>query len=33
MDQLFIQSVNQELFQLMLVDYMEDKGKRKASSK
>lgn len=31
MDLLFIQSVNQELFQLMVVDYMEDKEKRKAS--
>ena len=30
-DQLFLQSVNQELFQLMLVDYMEDKNKTKAS--
>ena len=26
-DQLFMQSVNQELFQLMLIDYMEDKEK------
>ena len=31
-DQLFMQSVNQELFQLMLVDYMEDKEKTRASS-
>lgn len=30
-DQLFMQSVNQELFQLMLVDYMEDKEKTRAS--
>ena len=31
-DQLFMQSVNQEIFQLMLVDYMEDKEKTRASS-
>ena len=30
-DQLFMQSVNQELFHLMLVDYMENKEKTKAS--
>ena len=30
-DQLFMQSVNQELFQPMLVDYMEDKEKTRAS--
>jgi hypothetical protein len=29
--QLFMHSINQELFQLMLVDYMEDKEKTKAS--
>ena len=28
-DQLFMQSVNQELFQLMLVDYMEHKEQQR----
>ena len=30
-DQLFMQSVNQQLFELMLADYMEDKNKAKAN--